>query len=98
MPTFDTPKPISVTIELGLGALLVLTGLAGSRAGAAFVALVGALGATVAAIETAQVERELAIEDGWAVGLAIAGFALAIVLAVTRERVVERRVEHRRVA
>lgn len=84
-------------VEVGVGVVLVLAGLAGARMLAALVALAVGTTATVVAIEPDVVDRELAIEQDWATVLAIAGFALAAVLIVSRERRHERRIERRSV-
>jgi hypothetical protein len=83
-------------VEVGVGALLVLAGLAGARMLAALVALVAGIGAAIAAIEPDIVDRELALERGWATALAIGGVALALVLVMAPGRRVERRIERRR--
>lgn len=82
-------------VEVAFGALLVLAGLAGARMLAALIALVGGVAATLVAIEPDLVDRELALERGWAVILAVAGIVLALVLVMARGRHVERRIEHR---
>jgi hypothetical protein len=84
-------------VEVGVGVVLVLAGLAGARMFAALVALAVGATATVVAIEPDVVDRELAVEQEWATVLAIAGFALAAVLIVSRERRHERRIERRSV-
>jgi lysylphosphatidylglycerol synthetase-like protein (DUF2156 family) len=83
-------------IEVGVGALLVLAGLAGARTFAALIALVAGVGAALVAIEPSLVDRELALERGWAIALAVGGILLALLLVMARGRNVERRVEHRR--
>lgn len=83
-------------VEVGVGALLVLAGLAGARTFAALVALVAGVGATLVAIEPDLVDRELALERGWAIALAAGGILLALVLVMARGRNVERRIEHHR--
>jgi lysylphosphatidylglycerol synthetase-like protein (DUF2156 family) len=83
-------------IEVGVGALLVLAGLAGARTFAALVALVAGVGAALVAIEPSLVDRELALERGWAVALAVGGILLALLLVMAKGRNVERRIEHRR--
>jgi lysylphosphatidylglycerol synthetase-like protein (DUF2156 family) len=83
-------------VEVGVGALLVLAGLAGARTFAALVALVAGVGAALVAIEPDLVDRELALERGWATALAVAGILLALVLVMARGRNVERRIEHHR--
>jgi hypothetical protein len=84
-------------IEVGVGVLLVLAGLAGARALAGLVAVVAGAAATVAAIEPDAVERELAIEQEWAIAMAVGGFVLALIIIVSRERTQARRLERRRV-
>jgi lysylphosphatidylglycerol synthetase-like protein (DUF2156 family) len=84
-------------IELGVGIVLVLAGLAGARALAGLVAVVVGAAATVAAIEPGSVERELAIEQEWAIAMAVGGFVLAAIIIVSRERTQAHRVERRRV-
>jgi hypothetical protein len=58
--------------------------------------MVGAA-ATLAAIEPEIADRELAIEQEWATALAVGGFALALIIIVSRERTHERRVQRRSV-
>ncbi len=82
-------------VELGVGVLLILAGLAGARMVAALVALVAGIAAAVVAIEPSLVADELALERGWAALLAVGGLVLALVLIMTRERREERRVERR---
>jgi hypothetical protein len=84
-------------IEVGVGVLLVLAGLAGARALAGLVAVVAGAAATVAAIEPDAVERELAIEQEWAIAMAVGGFVLALIIIVSREHTQARRLERRRV-
>lgn len=84
-------------IEVGVGVLLILAGLAGARMFAALVALVAGIAAAVVAIEPSLVDDELALERGWATALAVAGLALALLLIMTRERREERRIERRSV-
>ncbi len=67
--------PLLGAVEVGVGALLVLAGLAGARMLAALVAVVAGTAATVAAIEPEVADRELAIEQVWAIALAVAAFA-----------------------
>ena len=83
-------------VEVGVGALLVLAGLAGARTFAALIALLAGVGAALVAIEPELVDRELALERGWAIALAVGGILLALVLVMARGRNVERRIEHRR--
>lgn len=89
--------PLLGAIEVGVGALLVLAGLAGARMLAAFIALVAGGAALIVAIEPSLADRELAIDRGWATALAIGGLALALVLIMSRERHHERRIERRSV-
>lgn len=83
-------------IEVGVGAVLIIAGLAGARAFAALVALLAGIGAAIVAIEPELVDRELAIDRGWAVALAVGGILLALILAMAPGRTYERRVERRR--
>ena len=87
--------PLLGALEVGVGALLVLAGLAGARVLAAVVALVAGIGAAIAAVEPELVDRELALERGWATTLAVGGVLLALILVMARGRTVERRIEHR---
>lgn len=87
--------PLLGAIEVGVGVLLVLAGLAGARMLAALIAVVAAAAATVVAIEPEIADSELAIEQEWAVALAVVGFVLAAVLVVSRERRHDRRIERR---
>jgi len=87
--------PLLGAVEVGVGALLVLAGLAGARVLAAFVALVAGVGAAIAAVEPDLVDRELALQRGWATALAVGGVLLALILVMARGRSVERRIEHR---
>jgi hypothetical protein len=77
-------------LEVGVGVLLVIAGLAGARGGAALVCITGAMAAGVAAIEPALVADELALERWWAVALAAAGAGLAVVSMVPWPHFVER--------
>ena len=78
-------------LEVGVGVLLVIAGLAGARGGAALVCITGAMAAGVAAIEPELVGDELALERWWAVALAAAGAGLAVVSMVPWPHFVERR-------
>ncbi|MGH9213129.1 MAG: hypothetical protein ACRD2C_21025 [Acidimicrobiales bacterium] len=66
--------------ELGAGVLLMLAGAAPSRALAALVGLGMAVGGALAAIETNEVSRELAIEEWWAWTLAGTGALVAVIV------------------
>ena len=87
--------PLLGAVEVGVGVLLMLAGLAGARMFAALIAVLAAAGATIVAIEPDVVDPELAMEQEWAIALAVAGFVLAAVLIVSRERRHERRTERR---
>jgi hypothetical protein len=75
-------------LEVGVGVLLVIAGLAGARGGAALVCITGAMAAGVAAIEPELVE--LALQRWWAVALAAAGAGLTVVSMVPWPHFVER--------
>jgi hypothetical protein len=77
-------------LEVGVGVLLVIAGLAGARGGTALVCITGAMAAGVAAIEPELVADELALERWWAVALAAAGAGLAVVSMVPWPHFVER--------
>jgi hypothetical protein len=77
-------------LEVGVGVLLVIAGLAGARGGAALVCITGAMAAGVAAIEPELVADELALGRWWAVALAAAGAGLAVVSMVPWPHFVER--------
>lgn len=89
--------PLLGAIEVGVGVLLVLAAMAGARVLAALVALGAGVAAVVVAIEPDAVDRELAIETGWAVALAVALLAVGLLIlslgraGERRERRVERR-------
>lgn len=89
--------PLLGAIEIGVGVLLVLAAMAGARVLAALVALAAGVAALVVAIEPVAVDRELAIETGWAVALAVALLAVGLLILALgrdgerRERRVERR-------
>jgi hypothetical protein len=72
--------------EVGAGLLFMLAGIARSRAAAAFLGLATAIIGALAAIETAEVRRELAIEQWWAWGLAGVGLLVAVVALVPPRR------------
>ncbi|HZA76848.1 MAG TPA: hypothetical protein VE623_10725 [Acidimicrobiales bacterium] len=77
-------------LEVGVGVLLVVAGLAGARGAAALVCITGAMAAGVAAIEPELVADELALQRWWAVALAAAGAGLAVVSMVPWPHFVER--------
>lgn len=70
--------PLLGAVEIGVGALLILLGLAGSRILVAMAGIAGALVATAAAVEPEELGRELAIESWWAWVLAGAGVVLTL--------------------
>jgi hypothetical protein len=76
--------PLLGAIEVGVGVVLVIFGLIGARAVTAFVCLAAAVAAAVAAIDPGLFETELAIERWWAITLAAAGGALAVLLMLPR--------------
>jgi hypothetical protein len=83
--------PLLGAIEAGVGALLVILGLLGIRMLTAFVCLVGAAAAAVAAMDPARFQTELAIERWWAIALAAGGAALAVLLMLPRPMVTAER-------
>ena len=85
---------ILLVYALGVGVLLVLAGLAGARMIAALVAVTAGIVAAVVAIEPEVIDRDLAIERGWAIALAVGGLPLAALRVVSRERRHARRAEH----
>jgi hypothetical protein len=81
-------------IELGAGVLLMLAATTRVRALTTLLGLAGAVGGALAAIENAEVSRELAIEESWAWMLAGIGLLVVLVsLVPPRRRRVERLVE-----
>jgi hypothetical protein len=76
--------PLLAAIEVGVGALLVLLGLAGARALTALVCLAVAIAAGVAAVDPGLVDRELAIERPWAITLAASAAVLAVLTMMPR--------------
>jgi hypothetical protein len=84
--------PLLAAIEVGVGALLVILGLAGRRILTALVCVLAAIAAGVAAVDPAEVARELAIERSWAIALAAGAAVLAVVSMMPwSTRTVERR-------
>lgn len=88
--------PLLAAIEVGVGAAVVLLALAGARLLTALVCMIAAVAAAVAAIDPAEVNRELAIERSWAVGIAAVAAAVAILLLPPWPTTVERREQPRR--
>jgi hypothetical protein len=82
--------PLLAAIEIGVGVLLLLFGLAGARVLTALVCLAAAVAAGVAAVDPDQVQRELAIERWWAITLAASGLVLALLVMASRPARVER--------
>jgi peptidoglycan/LPS O-acetylase OafA/YrhL len=76
--------PLLAAIEVGVGALLVLLGLAGARTLTALVCLAVAIAAGVAAVDPGLVDRELAIERPWAITLAASAAVLAVLSMMPR--------------
>jgi hypothetical protein len=76
--------------ELGAGILLILVAAARSRALAILLGVALAVAAAVAAVESAEVRRELAIEDWWAWLLCGAGVLVALTALIPRRGRVER--------
>lgn len=83
--------PLLAAIEIGLGVVLVLLGLAGARVLTALVCLAAAVAAAVAAVDPDEFQRELAIERWWAIALAAAGVVLALLVMASRPARFERR-------
>ena len=71
--------------ELGAGVLIILAGVARRRVLATLFGLTVAVLGVIAALETAEVDRELAIEDWWAWGLAGAGALVVLMGLVPRK-------------
>lgn len=82
--------PLLAAVEAGVGVVLVLAGVTGARGLAAFVCIAGAVAAGIAAVDPSLVEEQLAIERWWAITLAAAGAALAVLSMVPWPRIVER--------
>jgi hypothetical protein len=82
--------------EVGAGVLLMLAGVARSRAAAALIGLAIAIMGALAAIQIDEVRHELAIEKWWAWSLAGVGLLVAVVALVPPRRArVERVLETR---
>lgn len=82
--------PLLGLIEAGTGVLLVLTALARMRFVTTLIGLAMAVAGVVAAIETSEWSRELAIEDWWAWTLAGVGLVVALLALVPRRGHVDR--------
>jgi hypothetical protein len=84
--------PLLAAIEVGVGVLLVVLGLAGRWILTALVCVLAAIAAAVAAVDPAEVQRELAIERWWAIALAVGAAVLAVASMMPRSaKTVERR-------
>ena len=83
--------PLLAAIEIGVGAVMVVLGLAGASRLAAFWCLAAAVGAAVGAIDPDLYGRTLAMERWWAITLAAAGGTLAVLAMLPPTRVVTRR-------
>lgn len=83
--------PLLAAGAVGVGAVLVLLGIAGARALTAFVLVVVAVGAAVAAVDPGLVERELAIERTWSIALAAGAGVLALLSLLPSPAPTERR-------
>lgn len=77
-------------VEVGVGVLLILAGLAHARILAAFVALVAGVGAALVALEPELADRELALDRSWAIALTVVLIGLALLLVMAPGRRVER--------
>lgn len=83
--------PLLAAIQIGVGAVLVLLGLAGARVLSALVCLAAAVAAAVVAVDPGEFQRELAMERWWAITLAAAGVVLALLVMASRPARFERR-------
>jgi hypothetical protein len=82
--------PLLGLIEAGTGAVLVLAALARMRFVTTVIGLAMAVAGVVAAIETSEWSRELAIEDWWAWTMAGVGLVVALLALVPRRGHVDR--------
>jgi hypothetical protein len=82
--------PLLAAIEVGVGLLLVIAGLAGAPGLAAFICISAAMAAGVAALEPDHVAEQLAAERWWLGVLAIAGAGLAVLSMVPWPHFVQR--------
>lgn len=89
--------PLLAALEVGVGAVVIITALAGARTITALVLAATAIAAVVVAIDPEEFTRELAMERSWAIALAIMAAALAVLSVIPwpvgadrRHRVVRR--------
>jgi hypothetical protein len=82
--------PLLATIEVGVGLLLVIAGLAGAPGLAAFLCISAAMAAGVVALEPDLMAEQLAAERWWLIALAFAGGGLAVLSMVPWPHFVER--------
>jgi hypothetical protein len=82
--------PLLGLIEAGTGAVLALTAIARMRFVTTLIGLAMAVAGVVAAIETSEWSRELAIEDWWAWTMAGVGLVVALLALVPRRGHVDR--------
>jgi hypothetical protein len=82
--------PLLAVVEAGVGVLLVIAGLTAARGLAAFVCIAVAMAAGVAAIERGLFHEQLALERWWAITLATAGAAFAVLSMLPWPHIVER--------
>jgi hypothetical protein len=82
--------PLLGVIEAGTGAVLVLAALARMRFVTTLIGLAMAVAGVVAAIETSEWSRELAIEDWWAWTMAGVGLVVALLALAPRRGHVDR--------
>jgi hypothetical protein len=82
--------PLLAALEVAVGVLIALAGIARRRIIATLLGVGTAVAAAIAALETAEVGRELAIEDWWAWVLCGAGVAVALLALVPRKGRIER--------
>jgi hypothetical protein len=82
--------PLLGLIEAGTGVVLVLAALARMRFVTTLIGLAMAVAGVVAAVETSEWSRELAIEDWWAWTMAGVGLVVALLALVPRRGHVDR--------
>jgi hypothetical protein len=85
-----THTPLLGIIEAGTGAALVLAAVGRLRFVTTIIGLAMAVGGVVAAIETSEWSRELAIEDWWAWTMAGVGLVVALLALAPRRGHVDR--------